>query len=87
MARAHLHAGFLRLQIQKRKYVLLFAFPQQKFLNARTSILLYQYSACLVFFLQLNLNFMINNVLHYYVILPYMFSLTVAQPGRNVWVE
>jgi len=87
MARAHLHDGFLRLQIQTRRYELLFVFPQQKLLYARTSVLRYKYSACLVFLLQLNLNFMINNVLHYYIILPYMFSLTMAQPGRNMWGE
>ena len=84
MARVLLHAGFLRLQIQTGRYVLFFVFPQQKLLHARTSVLRYKYSACLVFLLLLNLNFMINNVLHYYIILPCMFSLTVAQPGRNM---
>jgi hypothetical protein len=62
MARAHLHAGYLRLKIHTRRYVLLKAFAPQKFLYECTSISRYTYIACLVFLLQLNSIIMINNV-------------------------
>jgi len=48
MAHCALHAGYPRLQTQHSEYVILIAFPRQRCLRERTSLLRYTYIGCVV---------------------------------------